>query len=180
MGENNEFYIDKSAAVLEVLHATMGEENFRNCIGAFINTYKYMTSEPNDLWQICSKKSNGSKNIKEIMLVWTSQAGFPLISVKKFNTTIIIEQSIFKMSELTAVYQDSSFDDDMNNTTDKSTHSTTTMASTTTTTLSPKELKKRSNKWIFPVHYITNNKDIKGSLFFDTFEGKFKTYLNIY
>lgn len=168
MGENNDFYIDKSAAILEVLHSSMGEESFRNCIGAFITTYKYMTAEPNDLWQICSKKGNGSKNIKEIMMVWTSQPGFPLVTVNKVNTTVTINQNIFKMADFTAVFQDSSFELNDNNT-----ESSTTTISTTTTTISPKDSKKKPIKWIFPVNYLTSNKDVKGSIWIDSLEGKF-------
>jgi aminopeptidase N len=165
MGENNDFYIDKSAAILEVLNSAMGEENFRSCIGAFITTYKYQTAEPNDLWQICSKKGSSAKNIKEIMLVWTSQSGFPLLSIKKVNTTIVVEQSIFKIAEIKAVHHDASLDSE-------DLQETTTIA--TTTTLAPKDLKKKANKWIFPINYITSNKELKGSMWIDSFEGKKK------
>lgn len=168
MGENNEFYIDKSAAILEVLHASMGEENFRNCMGTFITTYKYMTAEPNDLWQICSKKSKGSKNIKEIMLVWTSQLGFPLITVKKNNSTVVIEQNMFKMADIVNINQDSSFEVMEN-------ISETTTVSTTTTAV-PRDNKKKGNKWIFPVHYITGSKDVNGSLWLDSLEGIYLYY----
>lgn len=167
MGENNEFYIDKAASILEVLHSAMGEENFRSCIGAFITNFKYMTAEPNDLWQICSKKSNGSsKNIKEIMHLWTSQVGFPLITVSKINTTITINQKTFKMAELVAVHTDPSFENNNENLTE------TTTISTTTTTLSPKDAKKRLIKWTFPIKYTTNNKDIKDTIWIDSIDGR--------
>lgn len=162
MGENNEFYIDKSAAVLEVLHSAMGEESFRLCMGAFITTFKYMTAEPNDLWQICSKKANGSKNIRETMHLWTSQAGFPLVVVTRNNMTVTVHQKPFKLSEFTAVHEDPSFDDD--NTTE------TTTLPTTTTTLSAKETKKRAMKWTFPIHYMTNNKDLKDTVWIDSID----------
>jgi len=169
MGENNEFYIDKAASILEVLHSTMGDENFRNCIGAFITTFKYMTAEPNDLWQICSKKGNGSKNIRELMHLWTSQSGFPLITCNRSNMTVSIDQKPFKMSELTAVYEDS-FDQNDNLT-------ETTTLSTTTTTISSKESKKRSMKWIFPIKFATNNKDIKDTVWIDATEGSYNLYV---
>lgn len=161
MGENHEFYIDKSAAILEVLHSAMGEENFRLCMGAFITTYKYMTAEPNDLWQICSKKANGSKNIREMMHLWTSQSGFPLVIVNKTNSTVTIHQRPFKLSEFTAVHEDPSFDDSSNLT-------ETTTLSTTTTTLSAKEAKKRAMKWTFPIQYMTSNKDLKDTVWIDS------------
>lgn len=163
MGENHEFFIDKSAAILEVLHSAMGEENFRLCMGSFITTYKYMTAEPNDLWQICSKKANGSKNIREMMHLWTSQSGFPLVIVNKTNMTVTINQKPFKLSEFTAVHEDPSFDDNITE---------TTTLSTTTTTLSAKETKKRAMKWTFPIQYTTSNKDLKDTVWIDSVDCK--------
>lgn len=164
MGENNEFYIDKSAAILEVLHSAMGEENFRLCMGAFITTFKYMTAEPNDLWQICSKKGNGSKNIREMMHLWTSQSGFPLVVVNKTNMTVTINQKAFKLSEFSAVNEDPSFEDNVTE--------TTTMP-TTTTTLSAKEVKKRAMKWTFPIQYMTSNKEFKDTVWIDSVDCEF-------
>lgn len=63
-GVNEKFYIDKSAAVLAMLHSTLGEDNFRGCLGKFLNNNKFQTSEPLDLWISCTKQVNGSKNIK--------------------------------------------------------------------------------------------------------------------
>lgn len=163
MGENNEFYIDKSAAVLEVLHSALGEENFRLCMGAFITAHKYSTAEPIDLWSVCSKKAN--KNIRDMMHLWTSQAGFPLVVVSRSNMTVSVHQKSFKLAEFTAVHEDPSFDD---NTTE-----TTTMT-TTTTTLSAKEAKKRATKWTFPIQYITTNKDMKDTVWIDSVESELK------
>lgn len=162
MGENNEFYIDKSAAVLEVLHSALGEENFRLCMGAFITAHKYSTAEPSDLWSVCSKKA--SKNIRDMMHLWTSQSGFPLVVVSRSNMTVNIHQKSFKLAEFTAVHEDPSFDD---NTTE------TTTTPTTTTTLSPKEAKKRATKWTFPIQYITTNKDLKDTVWIDSVESEF-------
>lgn len=163
MGENNEFYIDKSAAILEVLHSAMGEENFRLCMGSFITTFKYMTAEPNDLWHICSKKANGSKNIREMMHLWTSQSGFPLVIVNKNNMTVTINQKPFKLTEFSAVHEDPSFEDNVTE---------TTTQPTTTTTLSAKEAKKRAMKWTFPIQYMTNSKDLKDTVWIDSVDCK--------
>lgn len=169
-GENNDFYIDKSAAILTMLHSAMGDENFRSCLGAFLITFKYQTAEPTDLWQICSKKANGTKNIKEMMSMWTNQPGFPLLTVCSFivfiihkklikmnyfqvnknNGTLSISQKPFKLAEFLAVLEDPSFDNE--------TEIPTTMP-TTTTTLSAKDAKKKATKWIFPIQYSTSTKE---------------------
>lgn len=166
MGENNEFYIDKAAAILEVLHSAMGDEAFRNCIGSFIIQFKYMTAEPNDLWQICSKKTNGSKNIREIMHIWTSQSGFPLVTVTRSNTTLTINQKPFKIADFVSLSEDPFENDNDDNTTVE-----TTTLSTTTTTLSPKEMKKRHVKWTFPIKYVTSNKDLRDAAWIDSVDG---------
>lgn len=163
MGDNSEFYIDKSASILAVLHSGMGEENFRNCMGAFIKNNKYMTAEPNDLWQVCSKKSNGSKNIKEMMHLWTSQSGFPLVIVNRSDMLVTINQKPFKLSEFTAVFEDASFD----NTTEE-----VSTEPTITTTLSPKEMKKRAMKWTFPIQYITSSNETKDTVWIESVDGK--------
>lgn len=159
-GENNEFYIHKSAAILTMLHSAMGDENFRKCLGTFLNTFKYQTAEPIDLWQICAKKGNGSKNIKEMMNLWTYQSGFPLLYVTKNDTNIVISQKAFKFEELSAVLEDMSFDNETD----------VEVTTIPTTTLSPKEAKKKNLKWIFPINYATDVRDVKDTLWLDGFE----------
>lgn len=63
-GINEDFYVDKTASVFAMMHASIGDEKFRSCLGHFVKTNKFKTAEPLDLWNICTKKSNGSKNIK--------------------------------------------------------------------------------------------------------------------
>ena len=63
-GLNEDFYIDKTAAILSMLHSAMGENNFRGCLGNFLTVNKFLTAEPIDMWSICTKQVNGSKNIK--------------------------------------------------------------------------------------------------------------------
>lgn len=159
-GENNDFYIHKSAAILTMLHSAMGDENFRKCLGTFLNTFKYQTAEPSDLWQICSKKANGSKNIKEMMNQWTHQSGFPLLYVNKNDSSITINQKAFKFEEFSAVLEDITFDND------------TDIEVTTipTTTMSPKEARKRNLKWMFPITYATDVNDVKDTIWLDGFE----------
>lgn len=167
-GNNEEFYVEKSAGLLAMLHSSIGDEDFRSCLGTFISAFKFQTAEPIDLWAICKKKVNGTKNIKEMMNLWTTLPGFPLLNVTKSGHNVTIRQKPFLAAEFLTILEDLSFD---NETTEDV--STTTSIPTTTTTLSPKEARKRKDRWIFPVNYITNAEQIADSLWLNTTEGKF-------
>jgi aminopeptidase N len=161
-GFNVEFYVDKSAAILAMLNAALGEDNFRGCLGTFLTTHKYQTAEPLDLWQLCMKRINGTKNIKEMMNMWTEMAGFPLLNVTRNNASITIQQRQFQAAEFLAILEDPKFDND----------TIVTTTTTTTTTPSPKDKKKKDVKWIFPVSYITNAEQIEDMIWLNTAESK--------
>ncbi|CAD7077324.1 unnamed protein product [Hermetia illucens] len=148
-GINEDFFIDKTAAIISMLHTAIGEENFRSCLGQFLANNRFKTAEPADLWSICTKKANGSKNIKEMMTLWTTQPGFPLLTVTKVGSSVSISQRLFEPTELTAIY-DETFE--MNFTT-----------SVPPTTHAPP--KKGSHvRWILPVNYISNEENVTDTL----------------
>lgn len=147
---------------IKTLKIFIGEDNFRKCLGNFIKIHQYQTALPDDLWSICSKKANSTKNIKEMMHLWTTQAGFPLVYLNKTNSSISIMQKAFRFEEFSAVHEDLSFDNE--------TIETTTPVSTTT--MSSKEAKKRNLKWSFPINYATNVNYVQDTIWFDSFECK--------
>lgn len=162
-GKNDEFYVDKSAAILAMLHSAIGENNFRGCLGAFLNSYRFETSEPMDLWSICTKKINGTRNIKEMMSLWTNLESFPLLTVTKVGSSVSISQQVFQPMEFSAILDEQY----MENFTISSS-STTTPPSTTTTTKKP----KIPTKWSFPVNYITDVENVTDVLWFHNADGK--------
>lgn len=160
-GKNDEFYIDKSAAVMAMLHSSIGEDNFRGCLGAFLNAYKFQTAEPIDLWNICTKKVNNTKNIREMMNLWTTLESFPLLMVTKVGSTITIAQKEFHPMEFHAIQDDPYL-----------LNFTTTSTSSTSTTPAPTNNKKKSTtKWIFPVKYVTNVVNVSDTLWFHNSDG---------
>lgn len=165
-GNNEDFYVEKSAGLLSMLHSAIGDNDFRACLGTFISAFKFNTAEPIDLWAICKKKVNGTKNIKEMMNLWTTLPGFPLLNVTKVGQNVTIKQKPFMAAEFLTILEDPSFDNETED------GSTTTSMPTTTTTLSPKEARKRmkTDKWIFPVNYITNTEQIADSFWFNSSE----------
>lgn len=167
-GKNDDFYVDKSAAVLAMLHSSIGDDNFRGCLGAFLSAFKFQTAEPIDLWTICTKKINNTKNIREMMNLWTTLESFPLLSVSKVGSTITISQKEFHPMEFHAIQDDPYL-----------LNFTTTSTSSTTTTPAPVNSKKKSTtKWVFPVKYVTNVANSSDTLWFHNSDGK--TKLNFY
>lgn len=162
-GKSDDFYVDKSAAVLAMLHSAIGEDEFRGCLGAFLNAFKFQTSEPMDLWNICTKKINSTRNIREMMNLWTSLEGFPLLTVTKVGSSVSISQKVFQPMDFEAIHDDSYL---MN---------FTTSTSTSTTTAVPTTQAKRVRivpKWIFPVNYITNVENVTDVIWFHNIDGK--------
>lgn len=166
-GKNDEFYIDKSAAIMAMLHVSMGDTNFRGCLGSFLNSFKFQTAEPLDLWTICSKKVNNTKNIREMMNLWTTLESFPLLTVSKVGSNFTISQTDFHPLEFQAILDDPYL-----------LNFTASSTSTTTTPAPPK--KKPSTKWIFPVNYITNIPNVTDTLWFHNIDGMYQFTVDRY
>lgn len=143
---------------MAMLHVSMGDLNFRACLGSFLNSFKFQTAEPIDLWTICSKKVNNTKNIREMMNLWTSLESFPLLTVSKVGSNFTISQTDFHPMEFQAIVDDPYL-----------LNFTASSTSTTTTPAPPK--KKPSTKWIFPVNYITNIPNVTDTLWFHNSDG---------
>lgn len=157
-GKNEDFYINKAASILAMLNTTIGEDNFRSCLGTFLNNHKFEISEPNDLWTICTKQTNNSRNIKEMMNLWTTLEGFPLINVTKVGNSVTIAQIPFEPKEFLAI------EDDPNPMNLTNTSTTSTTSTTTTTTPSPSMKLKKPIRWMFPLNYITDVQNVTDSI----------------
>lgn len=187
-GKNDEFYVDKSASVLAMLHSSIGEDNFRHCLGTFLNNFKFQTSEPMDLWAICNRKSNSSRNIKEMMSLWTNLEAFPLLTVTKIGSTISVSQKTFQPMEFTAILDDpylltfssnggnngSSYNGLASTLTPMTTTTSTTTTTTTTAAPNKKGKSAGATKWTFPVNYITDVVNVSDTLWFHNVDGELR------
>lgn len=176
-GQNDEFYVDKSASVLAMLHSAIGEDHFRGCLGTFMNSFRFQTSEPADMWSICSKKSNGTRNIKEMMNLWTSLESFPLLTVHKVGSSVSISQKTFHPMEFQAILDEPyllNFTNVTANGYDSST--TTTTTSTTAAPITTTKKGKPLTKWIFPVKYVTDVENVTDTLWFHSIDGNVKEF----
>ncbi|XP_073815531.1 endoplasmic reticulum aminopeptidase 2 isoform X1 [Musca autumnalis] len=155
-GNNEDFFIQKTAAIFSMLHTAIGEDRFRSCLGGFLKLNRFKTAEPLDLWNICTKKANGAKNIKDMMSLWTHQPGFPLLTVTKLGNRITISQKPFKPAEFLAIHDDTYDGNNYNKTSANSTNSTTTSTTPTPPTTGGKHKPPQQMKWIFPITYVTD------------------------
>ncbi|MYN20955.1 M1 family peptidase [Rugamonas sp. FT107W] len=69
----------KGQAVLRMLEAHMGADNFRSGIRSYMKTHAYSNTLSGDLWQALD--GAGAGQVSGIARAWTSQPGFPLVSV---------------------------------------------------------------------------------------------------
>ncbi len=83
----------KGASVIHMLHDYMGPSAFRDGLRHYLQTHKYKNTDTVDLWT--SLEAISGKPVKEFMHTWTSQPGFPTLSVNVDDKEVRIEQSRF-------------------------------------------------------------------------------------
>ena len=87
----------KGGAIIRMLGEYLGYDNFRNSLRHYLKKHSYKNTNTIDLWDAFEKTSK--KPVKNIMKGWTSQTGYPLLTVKgkssgpKNNQKIIFELS---------------------------------------------------------------------------------------
>ncbi len=83
----------KGGSILRMLESYLGEETFRKGVSRYLAKNKYSNATSADLWSSLSKISN--KPVKEIMISWIRQAGYPLVEVALENQTLMLKQNRF-------------------------------------------------------------------------------------
>lgn len=86
----------KGASVIHMLHEYLGADTFRDGLRHYLNRHKYGNTDTVDLWQALEEISE--KPVKEFMHAWTSQPGFPLLSVDVGSETTTIAQDRFYLN----------------------------------------------------------------------------------
>ncbi|XGW06236.1 hypothetical protein V3C99_016503 [Haemonchus contortus] len=98
---------EKGASVLRMLQAVIGEKNFKQAVRKYLKKFSYRNAKPSDLWNVFDEVV---KNVRgpdgNIMKTtkfapqWTTQLGFPLVTVKDFNgTSVKITQTRYKANK---------------------------------------------------------------------------------
>ncbi|XP_076380001.1 puromycin-sensitive aminopeptidase isoform X3 [Megalopta genalis] len=76
----DEISYNKGACVIRMLHAYIGDDDFRKGMNLYLNRYSYGNAETMDLWRALEEASN--KNVGSVMSTWTEQQGFPVVTVE--------------------------------------------------------------------------------------------------
>ena len=87
----DEISYQKGGSVLRMLDNYMGEESFRIGVSNYLKKYSYSNATASDLWN-CLDEVSKNKKIKELMKIWISQPGYPLVSIEKVKTGIKMSQ----------------------------------------------------------------------------------------
>ncbi|XGW06234.1 hypothetical protein V3C99_016501 [Haemonchus contortus] len=97
----------KGASVLTMLRALIGEEKHKHAVSQYLKKFSYSNAEATDLWAVFDEvvtdvEGPDGKPMKttEFASQWTTQMGFPVISVAEFNsTTLKLTQSRYKANK---------------------------------------------------------------------------------
>ncbi|RZC34845.1 endoplasmic reticulum aminopeptidase 1-like [Asbolus verrucosus] len=88
----------KGAAILYMLSKFLQQETLQNGLNDYLNTYKYSNADTKDLWNVFSRNTNQSLEVKAIMDTWTQQMGFPLITITREENEMIVTQERFLLT----------------------------------------------------------------------------------
>jgi puromycin-sensitive aminopeptidase len=84
---------EKGAAVLRMLEQYLGSDVFRQGIASYLRKHEYGNAETTDLWDAIETSSQ--QPVRALMDSWVFQPGYPLITVRAEQTTLILAQQRF-------------------------------------------------------------------------------------
>ncbi|XP_067208071.1 puromycin-sensitive aminopeptidase isoform X1 [Linepithema humile] len=70
----------KGASVIRMLHAYIGDDDFRKGMNLYLKRHSYANAETEDLWAALEEASN--KAVRKVMSSWTKRQGFPVVKVE--------------------------------------------------------------------------------------------------
>ena len=88
---------DKGGCILRMLEYFVGKKNFQNGLKKYLTKHQYSNAEGSDLWNAIGKVSK--QPIDKMMKTWINQVGFPLVSVTRQNSKLLLKQSRFLLEE---------------------------------------------------------------------------------
>ncbi|XP_028968786.1 LOW QUALITY PROTEIN: puromycin-sensitive aminopeptidase [Galendromus occidentalis] len=83
----------KGSAIISMLYHHIGDEKFRKGMARYLNKHEYGNAQTEDLWHALQTPEESS--VLDLMQPWTSQMGFPQLSVKMVDGDLLISQEKF-------------------------------------------------------------------------------------
>jgi puromycin-sensitive aminopeptidase len=85
---------EKGASVLRMLEQYLGADKFRDGIRLYLRRHEYANAETTDLWD--ALEDSTKEPARALMDSWIFQAGYPLISVERKTSDLLLSQLIFR------------------------------------------------------------------------------------
>lgn len=92
---------EKGASVLLMLNASMAnEQQFRKGLIQYLKQFSGSNTNTDDLWNSLTQVelSTHYQNVSEMMSSWTSQKGFPLVTVSRKGNEVTLTQEHFRLT----------------------------------------------------------------------------------
>ncbi|XP_055677770.1 aminopeptidase N isoform X2 [Lutzomyia longipalpis] len=95
----------KGASLIRMMNSFLGEEAFQNAVRSYLKRFEYANAVQNDLWQIMSEFGHKYRvlppelNVKNIMDTWTIKAGYPILSVVRNGSDLVITQQRYMLPQ---------------------------------------------------------------------------------
>jgi puromycin-sensitive aminopeptidase len=85
---------EKGASVLRMLEQYLGADKFRDGIRLYLRRHEYANAETTDLWD--ALEDSTKEPARAMMDSWIFQAGYPLISVERKGSDLMLSQRLFR------------------------------------------------------------------------------------
>ncbi|XP_011614185.2 leucyl-cystinyl aminopeptidase [Takifugu rubripes] len=92
---------EKGASILLMLCTSLlGEQQFRKGLIQYLKQYKGLNTNTEDLWNSLTQVELSTQywNVSEMMTSWTSQKGFPLVTMSRKGNQVTLTQEHFLLS----------------------------------------------------------------------------------
>ena len=87
---------EKGASVLLMLHRYLGEKSFRDGLRLYLKQHAYGNTDTIDLWEALETVSK--RPVKTFMSAWTSNSGYPIVSVSAVENSLKLSQERFYLN----------------------------------------------------------------------------------
>ncbi|XP_008828764.1 leucyl-cystinyl aminopeptidase [Nannospalax galili] len=88
----------KGASLLLMLKTYLSEDVFQHAIILYLHNHSYASIQSDDLWDSFNEVTNKTLDVKKMMKTWTLQKGFPLVTVQRKGTELLLQQERFFLS----------------------------------------------------------------------------------
>ncbi|CAG9853689.1 unnamed protein product [Phyllotreta striolata] len=97
----------KGSSLLKMLNSTLSQDVFKKGLQSFVKKFAYQCATQDDLWELYTATAQNqslipnSVTVKDLMNSWSTQSGYPLITINRDYNTGIANINQTKMTEST-------------------------------------------------------------------------------